>query len=107
MERHSHGECGAKFLCSDYARGVLAEHTYEMCDFHISNSWQVRFEDDIVLRFPATELICVEVLWAVVLNAAAQEHKREVIVLRSQSPSFRGLISNLHCGQQVTCRQQQ
>lgn len=94
-------------MCSDYARGFLAEHTHKMCDFPISNLGQVRFEGDIVLWFPATDLICVKVLWAVVLNAAAQERKLEVVVLRSQSPSFRGLISNLHCGWQVTCRQQQ
>jgi len=26
IEQHSHGECEAEFACSDYARGVLAEH---------------------------------------------------------------------------------
>lgn len=38
----------------------------------------------------ATQLICVEIVRAVDLNAAAQEHKLEVVVLRSQSPSFEG-----------------
>ena len=66
IEQHSPGECEAKFACPDYARGVLAEHAYEMCNFPLSVSWPVHFEDDIVLWFPATELICVEVVWAVV-----------------------------------------
>lgn len=70
-EQHSRGECVAKFACSDYAQGVLAERAYEMCNCPLSVLRQVRSEDDIVLWFPATELICVEVVWAVVLNAAA------------------------------------
>lgn len=63
IEQHSHGECEAKFACSDYARGVLTERAYEMCNFPFSVLWQVHSEDDIVLWFPATELICVEVVW--------------------------------------------
>lgn len=70
-EQHSHGERAAKFACSDYARRVLAEHAHEMCNRPRSILCQVPFEGDVVLWFPATELICVEVVWAVVLNAAA------------------------------------
>lgn len=63
IEQHSHREREAKFACSDGARGVLAERAYETCNFPLSVLWQVHFEDDIMLWFPATELICVEVIW--------------------------------------------
>lgn len=56
---------------ADSAGRVLSERAYEMCNLPLPVRWQVPFKGHAVLWLPATELIGVEVVWAVVLNAAA------------------------------------
>lgn len=107
-EQHSHGEREAKFPCSDYARGVLAEHACGTCNFPLS----------VFMASPLWDLSGFQPLnWSVWKQFGLwfQMQQLENINWRSLSSDLKFqvlkgkkiVISNLHCGQQVNCRQEQ